>query len=271
MDKYPCGLRRDDENSFLEFVGAVLPHSFGQRFQDLWFLWETGFLTSGSFVEVGALNGRDFSNTYLLETIGWTGAVAEPHPDFEDKLKANRTCVISTKCVSSMSGQELTFRLVKGRPALSGLAEHTIRDSRSHLRENYSEIIVQTISLADLISDAGILGTIDCLSMDTEGSELEILSSWDFSRQPINCICVEHNNVSRHELYDLLTSNGYERKFEHISGHDDWYLLQGAYADWTFEHVYLGRELLLHLPHFEIALSERQNFYAELLADARDV
>ena len=73
---------RDSDEEFLAFAARCLPSSYAQRFQDLFALWENDFAPSGYFVEFGALNGMDFSNSYLLEKLGWKGIVAEPHPAY---------------------------------------------------------------------------------------------------------------------------------------------------------------------------------------------
>src|SRR4030042_7031638 len=45
---------------------------------------------SGYFVEVGAMEGIRFSNTYFYELRGWKGICVEPHPDYAKLLKKNR-------------------------------------------------------------------------------------------------------------------------------------------------------------------------------------
>ena len=258
--------KRDSLGDFLGFVSDILPHSYAQRFQDLWFLWETGFRRTGYFVEFGALNGRDFSNTYTLEKSGWNGIVAEPHPDCEASIRAHRTCNISTKCVYSRSGETVTFNIVKGRPALSSVGHLTVQDDKQALRSNFRAIEVPTISLNDLLSGFKAPSVVDCLSIDTEGSEPEILEAYDFQKRPINCICVEHNGVSRDRLFDLLTRNGYRRKFEDVSGHDDWYVLEGAYPDWQASGAEAIKAEMRKLPRFETVLTEREKVLAGVIA-----
>ena len=53
---------------------------------------------------------------------------------------------------------------------------------------------------------------VEYLSLDTEGSELEILKSVDFQKYTFGIIDVEHNFVEprRTKIRELLTSNGYE-------------------------------------------------------------
>lgn len=219
-----AALDRDDKRAFLGFVESVLPSSYSQRFQDLFALWESDFATRGYFVEFGALSGVNFSNSYVLERLGWDGVVAEPHPAYAKRLQENRSCTVSTKCVYDKTGETVTFHAVKGRPALSTVEGFGTTDARSHFRETFVSHEVETITLNDLLDEAGAPPVIDFLSIDTEGSEPVILRAFDFDRHPIRAISVEHNDHQRQELYELLTGKGYRRKWSELSGHDDWYV-----------------------------------------------
>ena len=67
--------------------------------------------------------------------------------------------------------------------------------------------------------------TIDYLSIDTEGSEYEILKAFDFDKYKFRVITCEHNfTPMRENIYNLLISKGYERKSTNISRVDDWYI-----------------------------------------------
>ena len=63
--------------------------------------------------------GVGYSNSYLLERLGWRGIVAEPNPAFATELRRNRCCNVSTKCVFDSTGDTVTFHAVQDRPALS--------------------------------------------------------------------------------------------------------------------------------------------------------
>jgi hypothetical protein len=66
---------------------------------------------------------------------------------------------------------------------------------------------------------------VDYLTVDTEGSEFEILKGFDFGKYEIGLITVEHNHTpNRDRIYQLLSRNGFVRKFDGLSQWDDWYV-----------------------------------------------
>ena len=68
---------------------------------------------------------------------------------------------------------------------------------------------------------------VDYLSIDTEGSEYAILENFNFNKYKFRVITVEHNYTkNRQKIFDLLTNNGYLRKYEELSMFDDWYVLR---------------------------------------------
>ena len=91
------------------------------------------------------------------------------------------------------------------------------------LRDQYE---VLSISLNDLLDDHDAPGHIDYLSIDTEGSEYEILRSFDFAPRTIGVITVEHNydHERRKRIHGLLSAQGFRRVLEHASAFDDWYI-----------------------------------------------
>jgi len=211
---------------FLKFVSEALNTSYAQNLQDLWGLWEGRSLEKGYFVEFGALSGINVSNTYLMEKIGWDGIVAEPHPGYKDILTKSRNCNISYDAVYSVSGNEMIFNAVVGFPALSTLKESMPEDNKANTerRQNSNEHIVKTISLNDLLVQFNAPKLIDFISIDTEGSELDILSTFDFSKYTFRNICIEYGTKEKREaIKNILTKHGYQRKWMRLSDHDDWY------------------------------------------------
>ena len=214
-----------NEKFELDILCEFSKQSKSQIKQDIFVLSELGFKHGGYFVEFGATNGVDFSNTYLLEKkFGWSGIVAEPLNSKYIELIHNRDCHVEDKCVWKSSGDFLKF-LVANNSDLSTIMEFHDKDHHHQSRNNGLVLEVETISLYDLLQKYNAPRLIDYLSIDTEGSEFEILSNFDFDRYQFRVITCEHNYTSKREdIYNLLTSIGYKRKFENLSQFDDWYV-----------------------------------------------
>jgi FkbM family methyltransferase len=199
--------------------------SVSQLGQDLWVLEKTNYKKGGFFVEFGATDGVLLSNTWLLEReFGWQGICAEPNPKFYEKLKRNRSCVVSDACIGANTGEEVGFIFAD---AYGGMKKHANSDMHKEKREAYScqednVTVLETISLDDFLKQYDAPREIDYLSIDTEGSEYEILKAFPFPEWSIKCITVEHNYTQEREnIAKLLESFGYVKR---EAEWDDWYI-----------------------------------------------
>jgi FkbM family methyltransferase len=208
---------------------SLLSKSRSQLRQDLFVISETEHKNNkkgGYFVEFGATNGIDLSNTYLLETeFSWTGILAEPARLWEKQLKANRpNASIETLCVWKDSDSSLIFNETDA-PELSTIDSFSDGDVHRNTRLAGKKYEIQTISLNDLLIKHRAPKYIDYLSIDTEGSEYEILEAFNFNEFSFGIITVEHNYTpQREKIFALLTGHEYKRKYENISAFDDWYV-----------------------------------------------
>lgn len=214
-------LKRDQVMQYL----GVVKRSKSQLRQDLFVLSQLGFKREGFFVEFGATNGIDLSNTYLLEReFGWRGILAEPARRWHHRLTRNRSAIVDKRCVWASSGEKLRFNEVDVGE-LSTIDSFSAADSHAETRRKGKVYEVETVSLNDLLDQHGAPPRVDYLSIDTEGSEFEILKSFDFERRSFSVITCEHNYTPlRDEIHALLTQNGYVRKFQELSEFDDWYV-----------------------------------------------
>ena len=197
--------------------------STSQLGQDLWVLERTGHKRGGFFVEFGATDGVLLSNTYLLEQeFGWSGICAEPNPKLFEQLCANRRCKVSSACIGSRTGSRVDFILAD---AYGGIADFAAEDSHADKREAFRQLgavtTMTTVSLNDFLVEQGAPRHIDYLSIDTEGSEFDILDAFPFDAWTIDLITVEHNYSARRDsIRALLERHGF-RCEEHEW--DDWY------------------------------------------------
>ena len=202
-------------------------NSKSQIFQDLFCLVELWpeITESSFFVEFGATNGIDLSNTFLFEKyFGMNGILAEPARVWKQALYANRNTNISTRCLWTESNSVLTF-VEDVIPDLSRVAFSSTSDFQDKFRSTQHVYTVETISLNDLLVEFDAPKIIDYISVDTEGSEFEILSSFNFRKHRFNFISVEHNFTKNQRKIDaLLEENGYKRIHRLVSLWDAWYV-----------------------------------------------
>jgi FkbM family methyltransferase len=215
-----------DDLRFLSYAFAKRAHSRSQILQDLWVCFELEEKRNGFFVEFGATDGKTNSNTWLLESdLSWDGILAEPNPLWHPRLTANRKVAIEHKCVSSASNERVTFLTTNEfDPEVSGIAEFADGDRFAEVRQSGKTMEVETISLDDLLTKYKAPAEIDYLSIDTEGSELSILSAFDFGRHHFKVITVEQNEKTEPGLRKLLEGHGYVKVFPQFSQWDGWYV-----------------------------------------------
>ena len=205
-----------------------LRKSRSQLRQDLFVLSQLNFKTNGFFVEFGATNGITLSNTYLLETeFGWSGILAEPAKCWTAELCQNLRAHIELNCVWKDSNSTLVFNEVT-YAELSTVNSYSDTDSNGDIRKQGKTYSVETISLRDLLKKYDAPVDIDYLSIDTEGSEFDVLNNFPFCDYSFKVITCEHNfTPMREKIYALLTNNGYIRRFPELSKFDDWYVRAG--------------------------------------------
>jgi FkbM family methyltransferase len=191
--------------------------SKGQLMQDLFVDYILN-KKNGLFVEVGACDGLTHSNTYWLEKHRyWSGILCEPASFWHKELFQNRpNCILEKRPIFSEPKKIIYFNTQAGGRSF-------IQKETEPKKENV--ITLESISLNQLFLDNN-LSKIDYLSIDTEGSEFEILKNLDFNKFRPCVITIEHNyeKIKRNKIFDLLTKNNYLRVFKQISRFDDWYI-----------------------------------------------
>jgi FkbM family methyltransferase len=181
--------------------------------------------SDGYFVEFGACDGLLGSNTFFLEKYqGWTGILAEPIPGFYAQIKNNRTAKAYPYAVYSSTGIQIEFSETI-QPGLSTLSGFEQADRHGEQRAGAKKYNVETISLRDLLILAKAPRIIDFLSIDTEGSEFNILSQFPFEEYSFKFITIEHNHSeSRAKIKELMNSNNYFEILPKYSGGDWWFV-----------------------------------------------
>ena len=185
-----------------------------------------------TFLEFGATDGLEFSNSHMLENLlGWKGILSEPSPQWHNLLKKNRiNTKIITKCIWSETGKTLDF-FMSDEGIYSTLNDFVDSDKNSmpantEARKKAGKVIaVETISLNDIIKEYFDNASPSYISIDTEGSEFKILETFNFKIYRPKVFTIEHNFTElQNKIDELMSSNGYERVFRQLTSFDAWYV-----------------------------------------------
>lgn len=210
--------------SRLAKVLNCVEQSTSQLMQDIFGLLLNRGKTGGFFVEFGACDGLLISNTLLMEReFGWHGILSEPAPRWQAALKANRKCIIDSRCVWSTSGETIEFAEFSDDEYHTQSTAIVAASGNSPVSNRYK---VETVSLFDLLQTHNAPNEIDFISIDTEGSEYEILEAFPFDKYRFNFLCVEHLHLGDKQglLSRLMESVGYRQILRSVSGHDSFYV-----------------------------------------------
>lgn len=158
----------------------------------------------GTFIEFGGFDGLQHSNSYSLEKLGWSGLVLEPDSGNFAKCQENRSCEVVHAAVVGNNGPDtVSFFKDQNDGELSHIAGYgTSRAQGAAATEE-----VKTTTLDALLAR---LGQVDILSMDTEGSEADIVENSNLPVSP-RVIVVEHNyhKENRRRIRTRLEALGY--------------------------------------------------------------
>jgi FkbM family methyltransferase len=196
---------------------------------------------NGFFVEVGAFDGIESSNSYILEkAYNWKGLCIECNPIYYNKLSKNRKCIINNNAIYNEDNRIMEFYSSGGYAGLVETNQH------QHILSD-PIIKVKTKKLTTILDEINAPSFIEYLSLDTEGSEYEILKAHDFNKYTFGYICVEHNHIEKNRklIRKLLENKGYV--FVRENGNIQW----GVVDD---EYKYVGSNFIIENINFKMKI-----------------
>ena len=213
--------------------GFLVPFARRLHFAATWDSWQTaswsqegedrilsrffGHQADGFYVDVGAHHPKRFSNTYLFYRRGWRGVNIDAMPGSMAAFRRMRPRDINLECGVGRSEDTLTYHIFT-EPALNGFSEKL---SQSRHAADTSACLVETQPvrvrpLSDILGEHVAAGqTIDFMSVDVEGLDLEVLRSNDWSRFRPKLILVEvlgntWETLGSSEVTRFLSDLGYD-------------------------------------------------------------
>lgn len=170
----------------------------------------------GFYVEIGAFDGVELSNTYFFEQLGWTGVLIEPIPSRYEACVRNRpgSRVVHAALGLHASGTtQLTE--VQGQANNQDLATFSYVAGAA-TPERKAELfggvkVTHTVpfrSFEDVMGELAIAPTtpIDFISIDCEGMDFEIVQSIDLAKWRPRLLLLE---TIAPDVLDYLAARGY--------------------------------------------------------------
>lgn len=178
--------------------------SFSQEGEDLLLARLFESQSEGFFVDVGAHHPERFSNTRLLYARGWRGINIDATPGSMKAFDRARRRDINLE-IAVASDEQMRHLYIFDEPALNSLSEDL--SSRRHQTTDYAidrRIQLATRPLKKILDEylPEDVTSIDLMTIDVEGQDLDVLRSNDWSRYRPRVLVIEVLVSSLEELMD---------------------------------------------------------------------
>ena len=143
---------------------------------------------AGVFVDVGAGDPIRYSNTYYFEHIGWRGLCIDADPQQVEALARTRACTVEWAAVTSRTGE---VELIQYDDPDFSTTLDDLPDLAAERGWHTAVTRVPAQTLETVLERHGI-EKIDLLSIDTEGSELDVCETLDWDKHRPRIVIIEY-------------------------------------------------------------------------------
>ena len=187
----------------------IPPHVLSKLYEEAF-----GFKTDGTFVECGAYDGRSWSNTWGLATMGWKGLYIEPYPAQADR------------CVENHVGNDVVVdRVAVGRKnedgwlyqggEVSSIKWNKVSRAWGCKQDRRLPIKIETLD--HILDRHGWLAHFDLLVIDVEGAEEDVLRGFSLWRWRPKMVIIELHEKSPAAIYK--DAKGLNRRADFARGY----------------------------------------------------
>lgn len=189
-------------------------HSYAQHGEDVVIqeFFPQGY--KGVCIDVGAVDGINMSNSLHFEKNGWFCICCEANPDMYEDLKMNRLEAVHG-AIGAQDLLEVEFNIVNltaqggNETAVSAVTiDERLLRQHEFLQPQIRKINVPMYSLDTVLLKYPAVQNIDFVSIDTEGTELEVLKGFDINHWQPKLFVIE-NNYNDPEIEEYLNTFGY--------------------------------------------------------------
>ena len=178
--------------------GIPFPNFYSERGEDRTIASVLSNEVPSFFVDVGAYDGLKDSNTYYFELMGWKGICVEPHPHYFPICAKNRP---NSRCLN-LAAWEKDGHSMEFYGTIPGGASRIGRlDELKKTLELYPEIKVgdpirvQTRTLDSIFREHEIPRGFGLLSIDVEGTEMNVLRGLTLVNYLPRFVIIEYNHI----------------------------------------------------------------------------
>ena len=202
--------------SFINFspLDFFIKKSFSQEGEDLMLDIMMNYKKNGFYVDVGAHHPFKFSNTFYYYLKGWNGVCIDANPGLSSAFAKYRPRDLFFNTGISRNAGE--FEYFCFLDAALNTMDDKLKEKRIKDGHAFKEAIkINTSSLKDVLDLAGLNTTIDFMSIDVEGLELEVLKSNNWEKYSPKFIIVHYkskniNDCLQSSMSSYLSEKNYE-------------------------------------------------------------
>lgn len=169
----------------------------------------------GSCLDIGASDGININNTKYFEDKGWYCLCVEPNPRYFKELEINRKNAINCAIANTMGDLKFTVVSLGNNCEDAGSSlKVDLRLLNKFMEYNWhistKPILVSAITLDYCLENFYESKKIDFISIDTEGTELDVLKGFSIEKWNPKLFVIE-NNFNDPDIEIYLRLFGYTK------------------------------------------------------------
>jgi len=165
-----------------------------------------GHMPSGTYVDIGAGDPKEFSNTYALYEKGWRGVIVEPFPKYKEQLLAVRPeDKLCTKVITNHIGEVEMINTASVETDIGRGYKLDMKDRVSYKAPCYT--------MKEFLEEYPEAKEPDFLSLDIEAGEEALFEKCDFNIFKPKLMCVEYeiHHIDYRKNWEKYVLDFYDR------------------------------------------------------------
>lgn len=175
---------------------------------------------NGTVLDIGANDGITFSNSLALIEAGWSATLVEPSPKAFAKLyelhHANQNVEMLNLAIGLQNGKIILHE--SGAHVISGADVALVSSIKEEETKKWRDAgvffapkEVEMVTWKEFLKMINF-NKFDCITMDVEGAEMDILPQIDLNKVACKLICIEWNSIPQNKVnFDsVILPQGFE-------------------------------------------------------------